>query len=53
MKDELKIAENTLSTFTFDRIHRLGKQKLQKARPIVAKFNPYKGKVIVLSHLKN
>ena len=53
MKDELKIAEDTVSTVTFDRVHRLGKQKLHKTRPIVAKFNPYKGKEIVLSHLKN
>ena len=53
MKDELRIAEDTLSTVTFDRVHRLGKQRLYKTRPIVAKFNPYKGKEIVLSHLKN
>ena len=53
MKDELKIAEDTVSTVTFDIVHRLGKQRLHKTRPIVAKFNPYKRKEIVLSHLKN
>ena len=38
---------------TFDRVHRLGRKKLHKTRPIVARFSPYKGKEIVLAHLKN
>ena len=53
LQDELKMAKETLETITFDRVHRLGKQNPRKTRPIVAKFNPYRGKEIVLAHLKN
>ena len=36
-----------------DRVHRIGKKTEHHHRPIVAKFNPYEGRQIVLGHIKN
>ena len=52
MKKKLKIPDRLLQDITFDRVHRMG-QKQHRPRPIVTKFNPYRGKELVLQHTKN
>ena len=51
MKESLKIRE--ADTISMDRVHRMGKKLPSKDRPIVVKFNPYRGKEVVLQNVKN
>ncbi len=50
--DELKIQESDMGKIQFDGIHRTG-PKGTKPRTIVARFNPRKGKDLVLRNTKN
>lgn len=52
LKNEMNISDENMAQISFDRVHRLGKPGVNP-RPIVAKFNPYKGKGIVMAHVKN
>jgi len=49
---EMKINEDNMQKIQFDRVHRTGKNERDRHRAIVAKFNPYEGRQIVLSHIK-
>ena len=51
--DEMKIISADMDKIKFDRVHRVGGGGSMRHRPIVAKFNPYLGKVIVLNHIPN
>ena len=53
LKTEMKIADNDMKKINFDRVHRTGERTQSRHRAIVAKFNPYEGKLIVLKHIKN
>ena len=53
LKDEMKIDDGNLAKVKFDRVHRMGQKDTNRTRPIVAKFNPFEGKGIVLRHIKN
>ena len=52
-KEELKIGSSTMERIKFDRVHRAGLKARGKDRIIVAKFNPSRGKDVVLQHAKN
>ena len=51
--DEMQICDADQQGINFDRVHRMGQYSRGKNRPMVAKFNPYIGKEIVLKHAKN
>ena len=58
LKVEMKVNAVNMNKIHFDRVHRIGAPQrqmtedgLQRHRPIVAKFNPYVGKSIVLQHI--
>ena len=63
LRTEMKISEPDLTKIRFDRVHRSGQHhqhhQNQQGHPqghprvMVAKFNPYEGRQIVLSHVKN
>ena len=50
---DMYISDEDYSKIYFDRVHRIGQKRDNYARPIVAKFNPYVGKEIVLANTKN
>ena len=51
LTDEMKINSADMDKIKFDRVHRVGGGGSMRHRPIVAKFNPYLVKVIVLNHI--
>ena len=56
LMDEMKISESDMKKIRFDRVHRSGQHHPNQQghpRVMVAKFNPYEGRQIVLSHVKN
>ena len=53
IRDELKVQSQDINVIVFDRVHRIRKKLSGKSRPIVARFNPFRGKEIVLRHAKN
>ena len=52
LKKEMKISDENLRKIRFDRVHRVGRQQGDGHRVIVAKFNPFEGRQIVLQHIK-
>ena len=53
LRTEMKVSDENMSLINFDRVHRTGKMARDHDRVIIAKFNPSKGRQIVLSHAKN
>ena len=53
LRTEMKISEEKMKQIKFDRVHRIGPKTQTRHRFIVAKFNPYIGKTIVLEHIQN
>ncbi len=53
LTQEMKISDSDMAKIRFDRVHRTGQKSSNYHRVIVAKFNPYEGRQIVLNHIKN
>jgi hypothetical protein len=53
LQHEMKVSNHDMGSIKFDRVHRAGARSETKHRVIVAKFNPSRGKDIVLKHAKN
>jgi hypothetical protein len=50
---EMKIVERDMEKIRFDRVHRTSQHQNGRHRVIVAKFNPYEGRQIVINHIKH